>query len=115
MHFKLLRCNLKAHLKAVRVVFCEGAGRSTLNVRLVGHLYNAIEVFIEAIARGPHCVVQVIQVHEMGNLQLELVMSVGHFVDWKANHAAFLDLLTRSVTEASLRDNDYDVLVTEPL
>ena len=60
MHLKLLRGDLEADLKAIWVVFGEGAGWSTLHVGLVRKLNDAIEVFVESIARRPDGVVQVV-------------------------------------------------------
>lgn len=51
----------------------------------------------------------------MSDLKLKLVVSICYFVDRQANHAALFDLSARCVTEAALRDDDYQVFVTEPL
>ena len=50
MYFKLLCSNLKADLEPVWIVFCEGAGRCSLNIWLIRKLHNAIKIFIEAVA-----------------------------------------------------------------
>lgn len=67
MHLNLIWWDLERHLEAARVVLCMHALFCSLYKRLIWKLNNAVKVFIVTTARRPNCIVQIIQVDQVGD------------------------------------------------